>query len=84
MLSTYIENLNDAFGVGRNARKIGAIENGGLQGAGFMHFHFCLFTQANVAQNTGEVTLTPQHHFADCNFHRENTAILASAIYFAH
>ena len=50
-LSTDVENLNDTFGVGGNARKIGTIENGALQSTCFKQCSFGLLACGVVGTN---------------------------------
>ena len=74
-----IEDLDDALGVGGDAREIGAVENRVLQGARLEQRLFGLFARGDITQNAGEVTLAAQPHFADRYLQRENAAILAPA-----
>jgi hypothetical protein len=78
-----VEDLDDAAGVGGDAREIGAVRNRALQGARLQQSRFGLLARGNIAQDAGEVTLTTQPHFAGRNLQRKEAAILAPADHLA-
>ena len=65
------------MGVSGNAGKVGAAEDGVLQGSGFAQRFFGLLAGTDIAQDAGEVKLTAQRHLAGGDFEGEEAAVLA-------
>jgi hypothetical protein len=78
-----VEDLNDAPGVGGDAREIGTVENRPLQGPGLEQGLFGLLARRDIAQHAGEVTLPPSHISLAAISSGKDAAILAPADHLA-